>query len=483
MRATPRPTLWRLIAGLLALAMLAAACGDDDGGGDAAPSPDGPTATTAPDEVEPERCPVDALDDADGPVTIDFWHAMTAELETTLEALTDEYNASQDQIRVNLVFQGTYDETAEKLFATARGGDLPTLVQMEETRLQMGIDSRLMLPAESCVTASGYDLSDHLEPVVDQYRVAGQLWPMPFNTSGPVLYYNTVMFEAAGLTADDVPTTLDELREVSQRIVDGGHAPAGFAFELSPWFVEQWYALAGETIVDNDNGRTNRAGATTLDSETGQEIFAFVDGMIDDGLATNIGRNPGGTDALLAIAAGDVAMTFGTSAALGSILAVLGTGQFPDVGVGVAPLPGPVGDQPGGVIVGGAGIWMVEQGQDPVEIAAAWDYLTWLNEPEQQATWHVGTGYMPIRESAVELPAVVQAWEEEPAFRVAYDQLLGSEAEFGGPVIGDYPGMRDALVEALERMILQGADPATALTDAARRADASIDAYNRSVDR
>ena len=27
----------------------------------------------------------------------------------------------------------------------------------------------------------------------------------------------------------------------------------------------------------------------------------------------------------------------------------------------------------GGVIVGGAGIWMVEQGQDPVEIAAAWD--------------------------------------------------------------------------------------------------------------
>jgi hypothetical protein len=42
-------------------------------------------------------------------------------------------------------------------------------------------------------------------------------------------------------------------------------------------------------------------------------------------------------------------------------------------------------------------------------------------------------------------------WAEEPEFRVAYDQLLASEADFGGPVVGDYAGLRDAIVEALER--------------------------------
>jgi sn-glycerol 3-phosphate transport system substrate-binding protein len=109
---------------------------------------------------------------------------MTAENETTLEALTTEYNASQDKVRVNLIYQGSYDETAQKYLATARSGDLPSLVQLEETRIQMAIDSRTMLPVQACIDASGYDTSDHLPAVIDQYTVEGLLWPMPFNTSG-----------------------------------------------------------------------------------------------------------------------------------------------------------------------------------------------------------------------------------------------------------------------------------------------------------
>jgi sn-glycerol 3-phosphate transport system substrate-binding protein len=474
----PRPHR-SLVALVVGLALLAAACGDDDGNG-AAPPANGDSPTTTAAEVEPERCPVDALDEATGVVTIDFWHAMTAENETTLEALTQEYNASQDRVRVNLIFQGTYDETAQKYLATARGGGLPAIVQLEETRLQTAIDSQTMLPAQACVEAAGYDLSDHLPAVIDQYTVEGLLWPMPFNTSGPVLYYNTVLFEQAGLTEADVPTTLDELRAVSQRVVDAGLAPYGFAFELSPWYVEQWFAQGGEALVDNDNGRTNRATATNLDTELANEIFSFIDGMIDDGLATNIGRNTSGVDALLAIASGDVAMTFGTSAALGSILVVLESGQFPDVGVGVAPLPGPSG---GGVVVGGAGLWLVERDQSDAQKAAAWDYVRWLNEPEQQSRWHVGTGYMPIRQAAIESDDIQQLWTDEPSFRVAYDQLLASEAEFGGPVVGDYAGLRDAIVEGLERMILQGVSPDAALAETRQQADRAIEAYNRSVTR
>lgn len=474
----------RVVAALVALMLLAAACGGGGGDDDNEAAPDdGDSPTTTEATVEPERCPVEALDEADGPVTIDFWHAMTADNETTLVDLTDEYNASQDQVQVNLIFQGTYDETAEKYLATARSGALPSLVQFEETRIQMAIDSGTMLPVQSCIDSAGYDTSDHIPAVIDQYTVAGQLWPMPFNSSGPVLYYNTQMFEAAGLTEADVPTTLDELRSVSQTIVDAGVAPSGFALELSPGYLEQWLAMGGEPLVDNDNGRTNRAGATHLDSELMLEIFTWVDDMVDDGLATNVGRNVGGTEALLSIANGDVAMSFGTSAALGSILTVLGSGQFPDVGVGVAPLPGPTGDNPGGVHVAGAALWLVERGHDDVEIAATWDYVRWLNEPEQQAAWHAGTGYLPIRQDAIDLPDVQGLWDEQPEFRVAYDQLVGSGAEVGGPVVGDYEAMRDAVIEALERMILEDADPATALADAKQRADEAIASYNNSVSR
>lgn len=475
--------LSKIVALLLALTVLAAACGDDNGDGEASgtttPSDNGGSTTTEA-TVEPERCPVGALDETDGPVTIDFWHGMTAELETTLVALTEEYNASQDRVRVNLIYQGSYDETAEKYLATARGGSLPSLVQLEETRIQMGIDSRTMLPVQSCIEAAGYDTSDHLPAVIDQFTVEGQLWPMPFNASGPVLYYNKTMFEAAGLTDADVPTTLDELREVSQTIVDSGVTPSGLAFELRPWYLEQWLAMGNQPLVDNDNGRAGRATATTFDSDLALEIFTFVDEMIDTGLATNVGRNPSGVDAFLAVANEDVAMAFGTSAALGSILAVLDTGQFPNVEIGVAPLPGPSG---GGVLVGGAALWLVERDQSDAEKAAAWDYVAWLNEPEQQAAWHAGTGYIPIRQSAIEDDAVQQLWEEQPYFRVGYDQLLASDTDFGGPVVGDYAAMRDAIIEGLERMILQDVDPATALADAKTRADQAISAYNQSVQR
>ena len=57
-----------------------------------------PTTTAIADEDLPP-CPVDALDGADGPVEITFWHAMRRPTEDALVALTDAYNASQDKVR------------------------------------------------------------------------------------------------------------------------------------------------------------------------------------------------------------------------------------------------------------------------------------------------------------------------------------------------------------------------------------------------
>jgi len=194
----------------------------------------------------------------------------------------------------------------------------------------------------------------------------------------------------------------------------------------------------------------------------------------------NTGRNPSGQDHLVALGTGDAAMTIGTSAAIGGILAVLATGQFPDVGFGAAPLPGPEGGD-GGVLVGGASLYLVEKGASDAEKAASWDFVRWLNEPEQQATWHEGTGYIPIRTEAVDLPEVADLWERQPQYRVPYDQLLDRGASFGGPVIGDYEGFREAIIESLERMILQDKAPAEALAEAEAAATRAIEDYNRRV--
>ena len=52
--------------------------------------------------------PVDALDDASEPVRITFWHTMQSAAGDALAALTEEYNASQDRVVVELQNQNGY---------------------------------------------------------------------------------------------------------------------------------------------------------------------------------------------------------------------------------------------------------------------------------------------------------------------------------------------------------------------------------------
>ena len=476
MRRPPLTRILRLTAVLLVPLLVVAACGggdDDESGGPSDTADIGEVPEADPESDLAAQCPVDALDEADGPVTITMWHSMTVELNDTLEALVDRYNSSQDQVVVELQFQGTYNESLDKYLAALRGGTRPTIVQLEETALQLGIDAESFVPVQACVDSAAYSFDDYIDRTVAAYTVDGVLRAMPFNTSNPVLYANMTLLRAAGV--EQLPETTDELRAAAQAVVDTGVAPAGVTFTTSAWLIEQWYGLAGEPYVDGENGRAERASEVLLDTELGQEIFDFMGSMVADGLATAVGDGAN-QEHLIALATGQAAMTMNTSAALRSVK--VAAQDFPDVEVAIGRLPS-VGERDGGVLVGGAALWIDDDTSDE-ERAAAWDFLTWLNEPEQQAEWHAGTGYVPIRESAIELPAVADLWAAEPEFRVAYDQLVDGVENVGsaGPVIGNHAQMReDAIAPALERMWIQGMDPAAALAQAKSDAEQIISDY------
>jgi sn-glycerol 3-phosphate transport system substrate-binding protein len=304
------------------------------------------------------KCPVNALDKADTPVDITFWHATNAANTEALERLTADFNQSRPDVNVTLINQTTYEDSLTKYVAGLSTGDLPDLVMIEDTGLQQMIDTESVLPAQACVKADKYDLSDHIERVLDYYTVDGTLWPMPFNVSNPVFLYNTMAFEKAGLDPDDPPSTLEEVKEAAQQLKDSGATnQAGFSLKLDPWYLEQWLAKAGRPYVNNANGRKGRATAAVFDVKAGVEIFSWMQDMVDSGLAvTNEAEGASAFDNLLAIGADNAGMSIDTSASLGTITQVLGSGQYPNVSLGVAPMPGPTGK--GGVLVGGAALYM-----------------------------------------------------------------------------------------------------------------------------
>ncbi|HEX6312341.1 MAG TPA: ABC transporter substrate-binding protein [Acidimicrobiia bacterium] len=426
------------------------------------------------------ECPLNALERADGPVEIVFWHSMRRALEETLVALTDEFNSSQNDVRVSLVNQVDYDDTQQKFRAGLSTGQLPDIVQFSENMLQQAIDSQAILPAQACIDADGYDTSDFLPRVIDYYTVDGTQWAMPFNTSNPVLYYDKNAFLEAGLDPDDPPATLEEVREYSEQIKANLGYPFGFALKIDAWFFEQWLAKDNRFYVDNGNGRKDRASEVLFDAKVGQQVFDWMSGMVADDLAsTNPRLGQGELNNYLALGNRQAAMTIDTTAALGEISQVLAAGDYAHVDLGVAPLPG---STKGGVTVGGGALYIVSQ-SSPEKQAAAWEYTKFLNEPEQVAAWAAGTGYIPTRESAVELPAVQQRWAELPGFQVAYDQLLDGKNNLktAGPVIGAFQAVRQVIEEQQTAMLNAGKSSKAALRDAEQQSNDAIADYNSRI--
>ncbi len=443
-----------------------------------------PTTTTTPlDSLLP--CPVDALDDADEPVDVLMWHGLTGATDDGIVFLADLYNSTQDRVRIKLEPQGSYESTIEKYVQSSQGSR-PDLVMFPEYMVQQIIDSGSVIPIGACVRASDFDLSAFQPATLATYTTAGVQWAMPFNVSNPVLYYNRSMFRAAGLDPDDPPQSLAELREYSQAIVDSGAAAYGIAIDSGTdsgggWFIEQWFANAGELYADNGNGRLAPATRVLYDGAAGVELLTFVQQMVQDGLAFYVGGNASGQDNFLKLAdSGEpAAMTIGTSAALGTVIDVVDGGLIPGItgeDIGIGPLPGPSGTPT--ALVGGAALYIVAEHGDETA-AAAWDFIQFLVSPESQSEWAVQTGYVPVRTDALEVEPVASTYVNDARFRVAYDQLVGSPdtPALQGPILGPQREVRVVTARAVAE-ILDGGDVQTALTNAATQANALIAEYN-----
>jgi sn-glycerol 3-phosphate transport system substrate-binding protein len=427
-------------------------------------------------------CPLAALKKAKGTVAITMWHSMPRANEETLQKLTDQFNASQSKVKVTLVNQVTYDDTFKKYIAGLSSGDLPDVVQLQGSDQQQMIDTRTALPAGACAKADKYSFSDFLPRVLSYFTVKGTMTAMPFNTSGPVFFYNKTAFQKAGLDPAKPPTTLDDVRAYAEKLKSSNAvkgAPMGLKME--PGFFEQWRAIANKLFVNNENGRTARATKAVFNDATGREIFAWMSEMVKDGLAeTNPDSGASQYDNLLGIGNGNHAMTIDTSASLGTITQVLASGQYPDVSLGVGPMPGPAGK--GGVTVQGGALYIVNKSSAEKQ-AAAWQFLKFLDSPASQATWTVGTGYLPIVKKAAADQQVKEFWAQNPGYEVAYDQLLkgaNTPATAGG-VTGPYKAVGDVIREAENNMFLEGKSPNAAVKAAASDATAAITDYNERV--
>lgn len=410
-----------------------------------------------------------------GPKKVVFWHAMGGANTKVVDQLVADYNASQDKIKVEAVFQGSYDDLLSKLKASMGTKEGPSVVQMYEIGSRFMIDSKMVTPMQNFIDADKYDLTQ-LEPnITGYYTFNDKLFSMPFNTSNPVLYYNKDLFKAAGLDPEKPPATYEEFQEAAEAISKTGKATGG-NFAIYGWFMEQFFANQGAEYINNGNGRKELATQSLVNSEAGVQTLTWWKNMVDSKAMNNLGRKT--DDSKKAFSAGQVGMILDSTAALKGLVDS-SKGKF-EVGTGFLPKPANAKD--GGVVVGGASLWIMNDREDD-EQKATWDFIKFLTSPKEQAYWHINTGYFPITKKAYDEQSVKDNMKNFPQFQTAVDQLHQTKLNTAtqGAVMGVFPEARQIVEGAIEEVLNNKKSPQEALDAAAKDITSKIEKYNKTV--
>lgn len=400
--------------------------------------------------------------------TITFWHSMGGVNGEAIDTLVEKFNKENTYgIKVESQYQGSYDDTINKLKSAQIGNMGADLVQIYDIGTRFMIDSDWAVPMQELMDADGWDISQVEPNIAAYYTVNGTFYSMPFNSSTPILYYNKDMFDKAGIT--EIPDSLPGIEKIGDDLINKGGAGEVISLGIYGWFFEQFICKQNAQFVDSGNGREAAAAAVDFDKNgSGVKTLAAWKELSDYGYAPNVGR-----DGLPDFSSGKSAMTLGSTASLKQILNDV-NGKFE---VGTAYFPKVSDDDQGGVSIGGASLWALKS-DDPAKQKAVWEFVKFLVSPESQAYWNAQTGYFPVTAAAHEEPVFKDNIAKYPQFKTAIDQLHDSTPACAGALLSVFPEARQTVEKEIENMINNNKAPEDAVSKMAESINKSIEDYN-----
>ena len=311
------------------------------------------------------------------PVEISFWHAMSGDLEKTLEKLTDKFMEANPNITVTLQNQSTYNDLQQKMTATlASPKDLPTLTQAYPHWMINAMQDELLVDLKPYIeneTIGSENYNDMLEGFKTASEIDGKIYGMPFNKSTEVIWYNKTLFDELGL---EVPTTFEEFAQVAKTITEKkGIVGAGFDA------LNNFYTTYLKNKGVDFNSETDVTSAESVEAAN-----YYLDGIKEGYFRI------AGTDMYLSgpFANETLGMYVGSNA--GESFVKQGVdGKFE---IGVAPYPAE------SVMQQGTDLYMFSSATAE-QRTAAFEYLKFLTSTENQITWGVETGYIPATHAAI----------------------------------------------------------------------------------
>ncbi len=243
------------VALLLAAAMVAGAVSGCSGGGStgkAAVNAGGGSSDNGGAEAS-EAAPVDPANyEVTEPITIKWWHALEDQYSATVDKVVSDFNNSQDLITVEAEYIGSYSKLNEALVAAhAAGTDLPALTVANTPYVAEYGAGGLTEDLTPYIEASGYDVEDFGDGMIEAAKYNGKQVSLPFLISTQIMYYNKDMADEMGIT---MPTTWDEMdafmEKGTKKAADGTtEVYASIIPGWDQWYFETFYLNQGVKII------------------------------------------------------------------------------------------------------------------------------------------------------------------------------------------------------------------------------------------
>ena len=412
------------------------------------------------------------------PVTIQFWHAMGGARIELIQGIVDDFMKENPNINVEVQYTGSYNDTLNKTKAASKAGNAPHVFHIYEIGTLQMANSGIVTPIYEIEDWDPIDWDAFFSPVRNYYTIDGEHYSMPFNSSTPLLYYNKTFFEEAGLDPEDPPETFSEVVEYAKVLKEKlPRLQAPVTWNLHSWYFEEFHCLMDAPFVNNDNGRKGEFPTMAVyNGEAGQQILDWWTGMERDGLFLDVG--PGWANHRAAFGSGEVAMVMSSTSDVNQLTGLLKENGW-EMGTGYIPRPE---GAKGGVTIGGGTLW-ISNGHPDDELLAALKLVKYISSDEPQVAWHKGTGYFPVRKTAMDQLEAEGWFEENPNFLTAFNQLLESPYTLNtaGSLMGVFPESRSLVETAIQKVYAGEMTVKEALDEAAEKTTESMLEWNELV--
>ena len=213
---------------------------------------------------------------AQNSVTIDFWNWWDVGRQPLMDSIIAAFQKEFPNITVNNVPQ-TWDRRDEVVTTALAGGEPPEIIMASRQEIVKFADSGAITPINKYIEAQGINLAAYYDSEIASMWWKDQIYALPMPTAGGetgLYFYNTALFEQAGLDPENPPETWADLDAAAAKLTklssDGAIEQLGVNLSVTH------LAFLGQLYTNNGSLYSEDLKTVTFNNAQGVETLQWM---------------------------------------------------------------------------------------------------------------------------------------------------------------------------------------------------------------